>query len=101
MQIKNINDPNSHMPRPSTPLTEEKMSMKESLTPFLGEKVIYASDISKLEEGPTLSGEGKYNHIKLIRTIDMIQEDLHIADEIVVGDYTTFSPELQRKGITR
>ncbi|MBW0486606.1 hypothetical protein O181_026321 [Austropuccinia psidii MF-1] len=89
------------MPRPSTPLTEEKISMKEGLTPFLGENLISAADIPKLEERPTLSGEGKYNHITLIRTIDIIQEDFCIADEIIVGNYTTFSPELQRKGIER
>ncbi|MBW0571911.1 hypothetical protein O181_111626 [Austropuccinia psidii MF-1] len=39
-----------HMPRRSTPLTEEKLSVKGSLTPFLGENVICAKDIPKLEE---------------------------------------------------
>ncbi|MBW0560027.1 hypothetical protein O181_099742 [Austropuccinia psidii MF-1] len=74
-----------HMPSHSTPLTEEKPSVKGSVTPFLGENVISAKDISKLEEWPTFSGEGEYNHIELIRTIDIFQEDLHIPDEIIVG----------------
>ncbi|MBW0538125.1 hypothetical protein O181_077840 [Austropuccinia psidii MF-1] len=74
-----------HMPRHSTPLTEEKRSVKGSLTPFLGENVISEKDIPKLEECPTLSGEGEYNHIEFIRTIDMLQEDFHIPDEIIVG----------------
>ncbi|MBW0575733.1 hypothetical protein O181_115448, partial [Austropuccinia psidii MF-1] len=74
-----------HMPRHSTPLTEENISVKGSLTPFLGENVISAKDIPKLEEWPTFSGEGEYNHIEFIRTIDMLQEDLHIPDEIIVG----------------
>ncbi|MBW0517020.1 hypothetical protein O181_056735 [Austropuccinia psidii MF-1] len=73
------------MPRHSTPLTKEKLSVKESLTPFLGENVISAKYIPKLEEWPTFSGESEYNHIELIRTIDMLQEDLHIPDEIIVG----------------
>ncbi|MBW0564853.1 hypothetical protein O181_104568 [Austropuccinia psidii MF-1] len=73
------------MPRNSTSLTEEKLSVKEGLTPFLGENVISAKDIPKLEEWPTFSGEGGYNHIEFIRTIDMFQEDLHIPDEIIVG----------------
>ncbi|MBW0590184.1 hypothetical protein O181_129899 [Austropuccinia psidii MF-1] len=47
-----------HMPRHSTPLTEEKRSVKGSLTPFLGENVISEKDIPKLEEWPTFSGEG-------------------------------------------
>ncbi|MBW0532052.1 hypothetical protein O181_071767 [Austropuccinia psidii MF-1] len=73
------------MPRHSTPLTDEKHSVKGSLTPFLGENVISAKDIPKLEEWPTFSGEGEYNHIEFIRTIDMLQEDFHIPDELIVG----------------
>ncbi|MBW0590634.1 hypothetical protein O181_130349 [Austropuccinia psidii MF-1] len=74
-----------HMPRHSTPLTEEKIPVKESLTPFLGENVISANNIPKLEEWPTFSGGGECNHIEFIRTIDMLQEDLHITDQIMVG----------------
>ncbi|MBW0515245.1 hypothetical protein O181_054960 [Austropuccinia psidii MF-1] len=75
----------AHMPRNSTPLTEEKPSVKGSFTPFLGENPICEKDIPKLEEWPTFSVEGEYNHIELIRTIDMFQEDFHITDEIIVG----------------
>ncbi|MBW0516860.1 hypothetical protein O181_056575 [Austropuccinia psidii MF-1] len=53
----------SHILRHSTPLTEEKPSVKGSLTPFLGENVLSAKYIPKLEEWPTFSGEGEYNHI--------------------------------------
>ncbi|MBW0546237.1 hypothetical protein O181_085952 [Austropuccinia psidii MF-1] len=74
-----------HMPRHSTPLTEEKHSVKGSLTPFLGENVISAKDIPKLEEWPTFSGEGEHKHIEFIRTIDLFQEHFHIPDEIIVG----------------
>ncbi|MBW0586453.1 hypothetical protein O181_126168 [Austropuccinia psidii MF-1] len=73
------------MPRYSKPFTEENLSVKESLTPFLGKNVFSEKDIPKLEEWPTFSGEVEYNHIKFIRTIDMLQENLHIPDEIVVG----------------
>ncbi|MBW0497020.1 hypothetical protein O181_036735 [Austropuccinia psidii MF-1] len=73
------------MPRHSTPLTEEKPSDKGISTPFLGENSISERDIPKLEEWPTFSGEGEYNHIEFIRTIDMFQRDFHIPDEIIVG----------------
>ncbi|MBW0584613.1 hypothetical protein O181_124328 [Austropuccinia psidii MF-1] len=69
-----------HIPLHSTPLTEEKRSGKGSLTPFLGENVISAKDIPKLEGWPTFSGEGAYNHIEFIRTIDILQENSHIPD---------------------
>ncbi|MBW0561851.1 hypothetical protein O181_101566 [Austropuccinia psidii MF-1] len=74
-----------HMPRHSTPFTEEKPSVKGILTPFLGENVISEKDILKLEEWPTFSGEGEYDNIEFITTIDMLQEDFHIPDETMVG----------------
>ncbi|MBW0570497.1 hypothetical protein O181_110212 [Austropuccinia psidii MF-1] len=75
-----------HMPRHSTPLTEKKLSLKGSLTPFSGENAISEKAILQLEEWPTFSGEGEYNHIEFISTIDMLQEDFHIPDEIIVGN---------------
>ncbi|MBW0574654.1 hypothetical protein O181_114369 [Austropuccinia psidii MF-1] len=65
-------EPNSHNPRDSTPLTEEKDSVKGSLTPFLGENSKSAKDIPKLEEWATFFDEGEYNHIEFIKTIDML-----------------------------
>ncbi|MBW0541395.1 hypothetical protein O181_081110 [Austropuccinia psidii MF-1] len=82
-QIHKNHEP--HMPRHSTPLTEEKLPVKGSFTPLLGENVASVKDIPKLEEWPTFSGEGEYNRIEFIRTIDMLQEDFHILDEIIVG----------------
>ncbi|MBW0559504.1 hypothetical protein O181_099219 [Austropuccinia psidii MF-1] len=74
-----------HMPTNFKHLTEEKLSVKGSLTPFLGGNVISAKDIPKSEEWPTFSDEVEYNHIELMRTIDMLQEDFNIPDEIIVG----------------
>ncbi|MBW0581227.1 hypothetical protein O181_120942 [Austropuccinia psidii MF-1] len=85
------------MPRHSTPLTEENLSVKESLTPVLGENVISVKDIPKLEEWATFCGEGEYNHIELIRTIDMLQEDCNIPDEIIVGKLHTLFRRTAKK----
>ncbi|MBW0497520.1 hypothetical protein O181_037235 [Austropuccinia psidii MF-1] len=76
---------NPHMPRHSTPLTEEKISLKESLPPFLGENVMSIKDIPKFEEWPALSGEREYSPIEFSRTIDMSQEYFHIPYETIVG----------------
>ncbi|MBW0541576.1 hypothetical protein O181_081291 [Austropuccinia psidii MF-1] len=94
-------EPNSHIPRHSTPLTEEKCSVKESLPPALGENVISETDIPKLEKWKTLFGEFEYNHIELIRTIDILKEDLNILDEMIVVNCTPCLLELNRNGITR
>ncbi|MBW0588295.1 hypothetical protein O181_128010 [Austropuccinia psidii MF-1] len=74
-----------HMPKHSTPLTEEKHSVKGSLTAFLGENPICEKDIPKLEEWPIFSSDRECNHIEFTRTIDKLQEDFHIPDEIIVG----------------
>ncbi|MBW0521400.1 hypothetical protein O181_061115 [Austropuccinia psidii MF-1] len=55
------------------------------LTPFLGENEISAKDVPKLEEWPTFSGKGEYNHIEFIRTIYMLQYYFHIPNEMIVG----------------
>ncbi|MBW0520765.1 hypothetical protein O181_060480 [Austropuccinia psidii MF-1] len=68
-QIHKNSEP--HIPRHSTPLIEEKPSVKGSLIPFLGEIPICAKDIPKLAEWPTFSGQGEYNHIEFIRTIEI------------------------------
>ncbi|MBW0539889.1 hypothetical protein O181_079604 [Austropuccinia psidii MF-1] len=86
-----------HIPRHYTLLTEEKCSVKGSLTPFLGENLISAKDILKLEEWPTFSGEGEYNHIEFIRKIDMLQEDFHIPDEIIVGKLHSLFTRTEKK----
>ncbi|MBW0478237.1 hypothetical protein O181_017952 [Austropuccinia psidii MF-1] len=84
-QIHKKHEPNSHMCRHFTPLNEEKPLVKVILTTFLGEIAISAKDIPKLEEWPTFSGQGEYTHIEFIRTIDILKEDFHISDEILVG----------------
>ncbi|MBW0465887.1 hypothetical protein O181_005602 [Austropuccinia psidii MF-1] len=96
-QIHKNYESNPHMPRNYTPLNEEKLSVKESLTPFLGENVISAKDIPKLEEWPSFSGEGEYNHLEFIRTIDMVQEDFHIPDQIIVGKLHSLFTRTEKK----
>ncbi|MBW0515307.1 hypothetical protein O181_055022 [Austropuccinia psidii MF-1] len=96
-QIHKSVEPSPHMPRHSTPFTEEKPSMKGSLTPFLGENSISSKDIPKLEEWQTFSFEGEYNHIEIIRTIDMLQEDFHIPDEIVVVKFHSLFTRTTKK----
>ncbi|MBW0536129.1 hypothetical protein O181_075844 [Austropuccinia psidii MF-1] len=85
------------MKRHYTPLTEEKLSMKESLTPFLGENAIFANNIPKVEEWPTFSGEGEYNHIEFIRKIDILKEDFHIPSEIIVAKLHSLFNRMAKK----
>ncbi|MBW0534603.1 hypothetical protein O181_074318 [Austropuccinia psidii MF-1] len=40
-------------------------------------------DIPRLEEWPTSSGEGEYNHMEFMKTIYMFKEDFKIPDEYI------------------
>ncbi|MBW0578893.1 hypothetical protein O181_118608 [Austropuccinia psidii MF-1] len=79
-QIHKNYESNPHMPRHSTPFTEEELSIKGSINPFLGDNAISSKYIPKLQEWPTFSGEGEYNHIEFIRAINILQEDFNIPD---------------------
>ncbi|MBW0504911.1 hypothetical protein O181_044626 [Austropuccinia psidii MF-1] len=96
-QINKNCEPNLHIPRHSTPFTEEKPFVKGSLTSFLGENAISAKDIPKLDKWTTFSGEGEYNHIEFIRKIDIFQEDFHIPDEIIVGKFQSLFTRTAKK----
>ncbi|MBW0466572.1 hypothetical protein O181_006287 [Austropuccinia psidii MF-1] len=85
------------MPQNSTPFTEDKLSVRGSLTPFLGENAISAKDIPKLEEEQKFFGEGEYNNIEFIRTIDMLQEDFHIPYDIIVGKLNSLFTRTAKK----
>ncbi|MBW0572241.1 hypothetical protein O181_111956 [Austropuccinia psidii MF-1] len=40
-------------------------------------------DIPRLEEWPTFSGEGEYNHMEFMKEIDMFKEEFNIPDEYI------------------
>ncbi|MBW0576719.1 hypothetical protein O181_116434 [Austropuccinia psidii MF-1] len=40
-------------------------------------------DIPRLEEWPFFSGEGEYNHMEFMKTVDMFKEDFNIPDEYI------------------
>ncbi|MBW0576476.1 hypothetical protein O181_116191 [Austropuccinia psidii MF-1] len=62
-----------------------------------GENPICAKDIPKLKEWTTLSGEGEYNNIEFTRTIDILQKDFHLPDEIIVGKLHSLSTRTAKK----
>ncbi|MBW0553951.1 hypothetical protein O181_093666 [Austropuccinia psidii MF-1] len=67
----------------------ERQKLKDKILAHLEhihkrENAISTKDVRKLEEWPKFSGEGEYNHNKLIRTINMFQEHFNIPDELIV-----------------
>ncbi|MBW0563768.1 hypothetical protein O181_103483 [Austropuccinia psidii MF-1] len=46
-------------------------------------------EVPKLKEWPHFSGEGKYDHIELIRGIEMMKEDFELPDRLVTARFNT------------
>ncbi|MBW0580132.1 hypothetical protein O181_119847, partial [Austropuccinia psidii MF-1] len=67
---------------------KERLELKEYIQSISSNAEVETAynfkDIPRLEEWPTFSGEGEYNHIKFMKTIDMFKEDFNIADEEII-----------------
>ncbi|MBW0577832.1 hypothetical protein O181_117547 [Austropuccinia psidii MF-1] len=82
------------MPKLSTPFSHIRSPAKpkEELTnPYITESSnqdnnqVLMKEEPQLKEWPTIIGEGEYDHISLIKTSDMLQEDYAIPDELITA----------------
>ncbi|MBW0568599.1 hypothetical protein O181_108314 [Austropuccinia psidii MF-1] len=93
-KMDKINEANSNMPKLSTPFSHIRSPVKpkEELTnPFITDlshqdnNQVLMKEAPQLKEWPTFTGEGEYDHISFIKTIDMLQEDYAIPDELITA----------------
>ncbi|MBW0564405.1 hypothetical protein O181_104120 [Austropuccinia psidii MF-1] len=74
-------------PRQSTPILDRNvLNLNNDLHHTVSSNAKVENDcnfkeIPRLEEWPKFSGEGEYNHMQFIKTIDMFKEDFNIPDE--------------------
>ncbi|MBW0559382.1 hypothetical protein O181_099097 [Austropuccinia psidii MF-1] len=82
------------MPKLSTPFSHIRSPVKpkEELTnPFITDlshqdnNQVLMKEAPQLKEWPTFTGEGEYDHMSFIKTIDMLQEDYAIPDELITA----------------
>ncbi|MBW0462610.1 hypothetical protein O181_002325, partial [Austropuccinia psidii MF-1] len=93
-KIDKINEDTSNMPKLSTPFSYIRSpdKPKEELTsPFITDLIhqvnnqVSMKEAPQLKEWPTFTGEGVYDHMSFIKTIDMLQEDYAIPDELITA----------------
>ncbi|MBW0556584.1 hypothetical protein O181_096299 [Austropuccinia psidii MF-1] len=93
-KMDKINEANSNMPKLSTPFSHIRIPVKpkEELTnPFITDlshqdnNQVSMKEAPQLKEWPTFTGEGEYDHMSFIRTIDMLQEDYDIPDKLITA----------------
>ncbi|MBW0545790.1 hypothetical protein O181_085505 [Austropuccinia psidii MF-1] len=82
------------MPKLSTPFSHIRSPVKpkeEIKNPFITDlshqdnNQVLMKDAPQLREWPRSTGGGQYDHISFIKTIDMLQEDYAIPDELVTA----------------
>ncbi|MBW0515199.1 hypothetical protein O181_054914 [Austropuccinia psidii MF-1] len=80
---------NNDFPRHPTPILDRNvLNLNNDLHHTISsnaevETACNFKDIPRLEEWPTFSGEGEYNHMEFIKEICMFKEDLNIPDEYI------------------
>ncbi|MBW0514168.1 hypothetical protein O181_053883 [Austropuccinia psidii MF-1] len=82
------------MPKLSTPFSHIRSPVKpkeEIPNPFIIDLIhqyntqVLLKEAPQLKEWPTLTGEGEYEHMSFIQTIDMSQEDYATPDELITA----------------
>ncbi|MBW0562440.1 hypothetical protein O181_102155, partial [Austropuccinia psidii MF-1] len=101
-----INEASSNIPKLSTPFYHIRSPVKptEELTnPFITElshqnnNQVLMKEAPQSKEWPTFTGEGEYDHMSFIKTIDMLKEDYSIPDELITERlHSLFEKSAQR-----
>ncbi|MBW0566144.1 hypothetical protein O181_105859 [Austropuccinia psidii MF-1] len=93
-KMDKINEANSNMPKLSTPFSHIRSPVKpkeQSTNPFIKDlshqdkNQVLMKEAPQLKECPTFTGEGEYDHMQFIETLDMLQEDYAIPDELITA----------------
>ncbi|MBW0576125.1 hypothetical protein O181_115840 [Austropuccinia psidii MF-1] len=89
-----INEANLNIPKLSTPLSHIRIPVKpeeEITNPIITDLSnqdniqVLMREAPQLKEWQIFTGEGQYAHMAFIKTIDTLQEDYSIPDELVTA----------------
>ncbi|MBW0503617.1 hypothetical protein O181_043332 [Austropuccinia psidii MF-1] len=93
-KMDKINEANLNMPKLSTPISHIRSPVKpkeEIKKPFMTDSShqdnnqVLMKEASQLKEWPKFTGEGEYDHMLCIKTIDMLQEYYAISDKLITA----------------
>ncbi|MBW0498513.1 hypothetical protein O181_038228 [Austropuccinia psidii MF-1] len=83
-KMDKINEANLKIPKLSTPFSqiESPVNTEEEITnPFISDlshqdnKEVLMKEVPQVKECPTFTGEGEYDHMSFIKSMDILQED--------------------------
>ncbi|MBW0574233.1 hypothetical protein O181_113948 [Austropuccinia psidii MF-1] len=107
-KMDKINDTNLNMPKLSTPFSHIRSSVKpkeEITNPFTTDlshednSQVLMKEAPQLKEWPTFTGEVEYDHMSFNKTIDILQDDYAIPDELVTSRLHSLLEKSAKKGI--
>ncbi|MBW0524055.1 hypothetical protein O181_063770 [Austropuccinia psidii MF-1] len=93
-KMDKISEASLNMPKLSAPFSHitSHVKPKEEITnPLITDlshqdnNQVLMKEAPQLKEWPTFTGEGEYEHISFIKTIDILQEDYAIPDELITA----------------
>ncbi|MBW0503247.1 hypothetical protein O181_042962 [Austropuccinia psidii MF-1] len=93
-KLEKINEANLNIPKLSTPFLHiiSPVKPKEEITnPFITDlshqenNKVLMKEIPRLKKWPTFTGEGEYDHISVVKTSEILQEDYAIQDELIMA----------------
>ncbi|MBW0591353.1 hypothetical protein O181_131068 [Austropuccinia psidii MF-1] len=93
-KVDTINEAKLNMPKLSTPFSHIRSPVKpkeESTNPLITDlshqdnNQVLMREAPQLKEWLTFTGEGEYDHMSFIKTIDMLKEDYFIPDELITA----------------
>ncbi|MBW0511124.1 hypothetical protein O181_050839 [Austropuccinia psidii MF-1] len=79
-----LSNPFSHIRSPVKPKGEKTNLLVKDLSHQDNNQVLM-KEASQLKEWPTFTGEGEYDHMSFIKTIEMLQADHAIPDELITA----------------
>ncbi|MBW0532486.1 hypothetical protein O181_072201 [Austropuccinia psidii MF-1] len=104
-KMDKINEANLNIPNLSSPFSRIRgpFNSREELTnPFITDsnhhdkKQVLMKESPQHKKWPKFTGEGEYDHMSFIKTIDMFQEDYSITDESITAIIQYLFQKLQK-----
>ncbi|MBW0530741.1 hypothetical protein O181_070456 [Austropuccinia psidii MF-1] len=106
-KMDKINEASLNMPKLSTPFSHIRSPVKpkeELINPLITDlshqdnNQVLMKEAPQLKEWPTFTGEGEYDHMSFIKTIDILQQDYAIPDELITARLPSLFEKSAKRG---
>ncbi|MBW0512576.1 hypothetical protein O181_052291 [Austropuccinia psidii MF-1] len=106
-KMDKMNEASLNMPKLSTPFSHIRSPVKpkeEITNTFITDLIhqdnnqVLMKKAPQLKEWTTSTGKGEYDHMSFIKTIDMLQEDYAIPDELITARLHSLFEKFEKNG---